>query len=170
MSLALPPKPRMLGRKRIRLAIVASKYNERYTDALVDAVIDELGEFLPQARVDLVRVPGAFEIPVTVKALVSLDIPSIVIALGVIVKGETAHAELVAQSVTDGLQQIALQTLVPIIHEVLLVENEQQAADRCLGQDMNRGIEAARAAAAMVEVFGEINRSGNLRMHPRNFS
>ena len=156
----------MLGSKRTRLAIVASKYNERYTDALVDAVIDELGDYLPQARVDLIRVPGAFEIPVTVKALVSLEAPSIVIALGVIVKGATAHADLVAQSVTDALQQIALQTMVPIIHEVLLVENEEQAAERCLGQDMNRGIEAARAAAAMVEVFSEIDRAGTLRMHP----
>lgn len=158
----------MLGSKRTRLAIVASKYNERYTDALVDAVIDELGDYLPQARVDLIRVPGAFEIPVTVKALVSLEAPTIVIALGVIVKGATAHADLVAQSVTEGLQQIALQTMVPIIHEVLLVESEEQAAERCLSQDMNRGIEAARAAAAMVEVFSEIDRAGNLRMHPSN--
>lgn len=168
MSLAVPPKPRMIGTKRIRLAIVASKYNERYTDALVNSVIEELGEYLPQARVDLIRVPGAFEIPVTVKAILELEQPSLVIALGVIIAGETAHADLVARSVTDALQQLALQHNTPIIHEVLLLQDEAQAIQRCLNKDMNRGIEAARAAAAMVEVFNEIDRSGKLRMHPTN--
>ena len=109
-----------------------------------------------------------FEIPVTVKAIVELEQPTLVIALGVIIAGETAHADLVARSVTDGLQQIALDARLPVIHEVLLVENEQQAADRCLNQDMNRGIEAARAAAGMVEVFSELDRGGNLRMQPSN--
>lgn len=168
MSSAVPPKPRLLGNKRTRLAIVASKYNETYTDALVNATIEELGSYLPQARVDLIRVPGAFEIPVTVKALVSLEAPAVVIALGVIIQGETSHAELVARSVTDGLQRIALDSKIPIIHEVLLLENEEQAKQRCLGGEKNRGMEAARAAAAMVEVFDEIDRSGNLRMHPSN--
>ncbi|MDA0766367.1 MAG: 6,7-dimethyl-8-ribityllumazine synthase [Verrucomicrobia bacterium] len=168
MSKALHQKPRMLGNKRTRLAIVASKYNERYTNALVDAVIDELGEYLPQARVDLVRVPGAFEIPVTVKALINLEQPTVVIALGVIIEGETAHADLVARSVTDALQKIAVQSRTPIIHEVLLCSTEEQAAQRCLNEDMNRGIEAARAAAAMVDVFSEIDRNGNLRMLPTN--
>jgi 6,7-dimethyl-8-ribityllumazine synthase len=168
MSLALPPKPRVLNTKGKKLAIVASKYNEVYSDALVDHVIEELVDYLPQARVDLIRVPGAFEIPVAVKALLELEAPICVIALGVIIRGETAHADLVASSVTDALQQLALEYDTPIIHEVLLVEDEAQAHVRCLGEEMNRGIEAARAAAAMVEVFSELDRSGSLRMLPSN--
>ncbi|MFP6899070.1 MAG: 6,7-dimethyl-8-ribityllumazine synthase [Roseibacillus sp.] len=168
MSLALPPKPRVLNTKGKKLAIVASKYNEVYSDALVDHVIEELVDYLPQARVDLIRVPGAFEIPVAVKALLELEAPICVIALGVIIRGETAHADLVASSVTDALQQLALEYNTPIIHEVLLVEDEAQAHVRCLGEEMNRGIEAARAAAAMVEVFSELDRSGSLRMLPSN--
>ena len=168
MSLALPPKPRVLNTKGKKLAIVASKYHELYSDALVDHVIDELVDCLPQARVDLIRVPGAFEIPVAVKALLELEAPICVIALGVIIRGETAHAALVASSVTDALQQLALEYNTPIIHEVLLVEDEAQAHVRCLGEEMNRGIEAARAAAAMVEVFSELDRSGSLRMLPSN--
>ena len=125
-------------------------------------------DYLPQARVDLIRVPGAFEIPVAVKALLELEAPICVIALGVIIRGETAHADLVASSVTDALQQLALEYNTPIIHEVLLVEDEAQAHVRCLGEEMNRGIEAARAAAAMVEVFSELDRSGSLRMLPSN--
>lgn len=168
MSSALPPKPRVLNSKLNKLAIVASKYNEVYTDALVNNVIDELGDYLPQARVDLIRVPGAFEIPVSVKALLELEEPVCVIALGVIIRGETAHADLVARCVTDALQQLALEYKTPIIHEVLLVEDEAQAHARCLGDQLNRGIEAARAAAAMVEVFSELDRGGSLRMHPSN--
>ncbi|NNC88810.1 MAG: 6,7-dimethyl-8-ribityllumazine synthase [Akkermansiaceae bacterium] len=168
MSAKLPPKPRLLNTRRARLAIVASQYNEKYTDALVDSAIDELSEYLPQARVDLVRVPGAFEIPVTSKAILELDSPTCLVALGVLIRGETAHADLVARSVTDGLQQLALHYGIPIINEVLLLDNEEQAAARCLDEDMNRGIEAARSAAAMIEVFGELDRSGSLRMHPSN--
>lgn len=168
MSLALPPKPRVINTKRNKLAIVAAKYNEVYTDALVDHVIDELGDYLPQARVDLIRVPGAFEIPVAVKALLELEEPICVIALGVLIRGETAHADLVATCVTNALQQLALEYKTPIIHEVLLVATEAQAQARCLGEEMNRGVEAARAAAAMVEVFSELDRGGSLRMHPSN--
>ena len=168
MSSELPCKPRVFNSKRTRLAIVASSYNERYTDALVDAAIDELGDFLPQARVDLVRVPGAFEIPVTVKAMLELEAPTCVIALGVIIRGETQHADLVAGTVTNALQDIALKYSTPIIHEVLLLDDEEQAKKRCLDPELNRGIEAARAAASMVEIFHELDRTGSLRMHPSN--
>ena len=168
MSTALPPKPRVISTQRNRIAIVASKYNERYADALVDYVIDELGDYLPQARVDLIRVPGAFEIPVTVRAIIELEAPTCVIALGVIIRGETEHANLVAGSVTTSLQEIAVRYNTPVIPEVLLLEDEAQAQKRCLDEDQNRGIEAARAAATMVEVFAELDRSGKLRMHPGN--
>jgi 6,7-dimethyl-8-ribityllumazine synthase len=168
MSTSLPPKPRVISTKRNRIAIVASKYNERYSDALVDFVIDELGDYLPQARVDLIRVPGAFEIPVTVRAIIELEAPTCVIALGVIIQGQTEHANLVGSAVTDALQNLAVQYTTPIINEVLLLENEEQADQRCLDEDHNRGIEAARAAATMVEVFNELNRKGKLRMQPRN--
>lgn len=164
MSTSLPPKPRVISSQRNRIAIVASKYNEQYSDALVDFVIDELGEYLPQARVDLIRVPGAFEIPVTVRTIVELEAPTCVIALGVILQGETEHANLVAGSVTEALMTLAMQYHTPVIHEVLLLENEEQARQRCLDEKLNRGIEAARAAATMVEVFHELDRGKKLRM------
>ena len=168
MSTALPPKPRLLSNRRTKLAIVASKYNERFTDAMVDHAIEELGDFLPQARVDLVRVPGAFEIPVAAKAILELEKPQCLIALGVLIRGQTSHADLVATSVTNALQQLALEYRTPLIHEVLLLDNEDQARQRCLNDDLNRGLEAARAAAAMIEVFSELDRNASLRMHPSN--
>ncbi|TAE76711.1 MAG: 6,7-dimethyl-8-ribityllumazine synthase [Verrucomicrobia bacterium] len=160
MSTALPPKPRIIG-PRVRLCIVASKYNEQYTDALVDNAVDELSELMPQTRVDIIRVPGAFEIPVTIANVLDRGehSPACVIALGVILKGATAHADLVAISVTESLMGLALQHKIPIIHEVLLVEDEKQAYARCIASNLNRGREAARIAAAMVDIFGEIDRS-----------
>ena len=168
MSQALPRKPRILHSKAGKLAIVASKYNELYSDSLVENAIHELSELLPQSRVDLVRVPGAFEIPVTVKALMELEMPICVVALGVIIRGETSHADLVARNVTDSLQQLALEYRTPVIHEVLLVEDEAQAHLRCIGDKMNRGVEAARTAASMVDVLSELDRSGSLRNSTKN--
>ena len=164
MSNALPPKPRMIGPK-VRICIVASKYNEQFTDALVENAIEELGELVPQGRVDLIRVPGAFEIPVMVASVLDRDPPACIIALGLIIRGSTEHADLVGRSVTDGLQQLALRHMRPIIHEVLLVDDEKQAYARCIGSQINRGREAARAAAAMIDVFQELDRS-----MPRNSS
>lgn len=158
MSNALPPKPRIIGPK-VRICIVASKYNEQFTDALVENAIAELGELVPQARVDLIRVPGAFEIPVTVATVLDREPPVCVIALGLLIRGSTGHADLVARSVTDSLQQLALESLRPVIHEVLLVDDEKQAYARCIGNQLNRGKEAARAAAAMIDVFQELDRS-----------
>lgn len=158
MSNTLPPKPRIVGPK-VRICIVASKYNEKFTEPLVQNTIEELGELVPQARIDLIRVPGAFEIPVIASTVLRRDPPVCVICLGVIIRGATEHADLVAQSVTSSLQSLAVETMKPIIHEVLLVEDEKQAYARCIGTQLNRGREAARAAATMIDVCTELDRA-----------
>ena len=158
MSSALPPKPRIIGPK-VRICIVASKYNEQFTDALVQNAVRELSELVPQGRVDVIRVPGAFEIPVMVATILERDPPICIIALGLIIRGSTEHGDLVAASVTNSLQSLAVQTLRPIINEVLLVNDEKQAYTRCIGAQLNRGKEAARAAASIIDTFQELNRS-----------
>jgi 6,7-dimethyl-8-ribityllumazine synthase len=161
----------MIGPK-VRVCIVASKYNEEFSDALVDNTIEELGELVPHARVDLIRVPGAFEIPVTVATVLERETPVCVIALGVIIRGATQHADLVGQAVTDALMRLAVEAKRPVIHEVLLLDDEKQAYSRCIGAKLNRGKEAARAAAAMIDIFQELDRSmprnTSSRSHPRN--
>ncbi len=158
MSNALQPKPRIIGQK-VRICIVASKYNEKFTDSLVDNAIAELGALIPMARIDLIRVPGAFEIPVVVATVLDRQKTNCIIALGLIIRGDTGHADLVAASVTDALQNLAVSSRIPIIHEVLLVNDEKEAHSRCIGASMNRGREAARAAGGIVDVFAEIEKS-----------
>ncbi|MGC4016023.1 MAG: 6,7-dimethyl-8-ribityllumazine synthase [Luteolibacter sp.] len=154
----MPPRPRIIGPK-VRICIVASRSNEQYTDALVENTVEELGVLVPQARVDLIRVPGAFEIPVTIANVLDREPPACVIALGLIIRGGTDHADQIATSITQSLQQLALQSKRPVIHEVLLVNDEKQAYARCIGANLNRGREAARAAASMIDIFMELDRS-----------
>lgn len=139
-----------------RFAIVASEYNARYVDGMLRAAKAEL-KAAGAAEVRVVRVPGAFEIPVVAGALArqcgSWDA---VICLGVILQGQTSHAEHVGEAVTQALSQIAIQTGVPMIHEVLVFTNEEQARVRCLSKDFNRGAEAAQTALKMARVMDEI--------------
>ena len=137
----------------------------------MENAIEEINELVPQARIDLIRVPGAFEIPVAVATVMERDMPACIIALGLIIRGATQHGDLVARAVTDGLMKIALEWKCPVIHEVVIVDDEKQAYARCIGTHLNRGKEAARAAATMIDIFHELDRSmprHSTRSHSRN--
>jgi 6,7-dimethyl-8-ribityllumazine synthase len=141
------------------ISIVASRYNDQFVAGLLDAACDEIQLIAPKITITAIRVPGAFEVPVAVQAVIKHEQPEAVIALGCIIRGATQHADLVAASVTDALQKLAITHGVPVIHEVLLVENEQQAEERCLGSEINRGTEAARVAVQMVSLFQKLRSS-----------
>lgn len=158
MSDQLPSRPNPLRQEPLNLAIVASEYNPRWVDALIDSTRAELTALAPESNIAVHRVPGAFEIPVVVQEVALRGGVDAVIALGVIIQGATAHADLVGRSVTDSLATIALKTRTPIIHEVLLVENEAQAEKRTTGEDLNRGLEAARAAIRVIEAVRSVRR------------
>jgi 6,7-dimethyl-8-ribityllumazine synthase len=152
-----------------KFAIVASQYNTRYVDAMLRAAMTELKQ-AGVKNAQVVRVPGAYEIPVVASRLASdascithhasqsrQHAPlSAIICLGVILRGETSHAAHIGEAVSQALMHIQLQYGVPIIHEVLLLENEEQARVRCLGKKHNRGTEAAQTALAMAKVMREL--------------
>ena len=143
--------------KAARIAIVASVYNAEYVDSMIDAALETLaGSGVND--VELIRVPGAFEIPVVAAKLAQRKRlrPEAVLCLGVILRVKTTHAEHVGQSVTQSLAQIATDTTVPMIHEVLLLENKAQAKERCLSPKTNRGFEAAHTALIMAGLIREI--------------
>lgn len=140
-----------------QIVVVAATYNEKYTTALLQNCLNELSKLAPGAQVDVVRVPGAFEVPMMVNHVIQHRKPHAVIALGVILRGSTAHADLIGTAITQELLSAACRTLTPVIHEVLLLNDEQQAEARCIGERLNRGIESARAAVAMLNALAEQN-------------
>ena len=150
--------PRVLGGARRTFALVASQYNPEYVQALVDHTAVELMRVVPNARLVLHQVPGAFEIPIVVQELAARPDNEIdvIIALGVILQGETDHAELLSRTVTDALQQIALNHRLPVIHQVLTCKDEEQARVRCVDPTYNRGTEAARAAVSMSNLLAQL--------------
>lgn len=118
----------------------------------------ELDTIAPGTTPRVYEVPGAYEIPLAVQMLASRGGLDAIIALGVIIEGETDHARLIGTAVTESLQRISLNHQIPIIHEVLLVKNQEQARARCLEDEINRGTEAARVAIRMTQFMAEITR------------
>lgn len=158
MSTESLPAERGLQLHDRRVVIVAARYNERYTSALLTNCQEELAKLAPGVQVDVVRVPGAYEVPMMVNRVIARpgagqSAPDAVIALGVILRGSTAHADLIGSAITQELLRTSCSTLTPVIHEVLLLNNEQQAEERCIQERLNRGIESARAAVAMLQVL-----------------
>ena len=150
-----PVKKTKAGKSSGSFVIVASRYNARYVDGMLNAAVAELKR--AGAKVQIVRVPGAYEIPVVTARLSTLDPrPSAVICLGVILRGETTHAQHIGEAVSDALMQIQVRHGVPVIHEVLLLENEKQATARCLNPKHNRGVEAAQTAMEMARVMASL--------------
>jgi 6,7-dimethyl-8-ribityllumazine synthase len=159
-----PVKSKTFHAGAARFAIVASRYNATYVDAMLRAARSELKR-AGASEIKVLRVPGAFEIPVVASFLAQIRSPhspprqrergsfSAIICLGVILRGQTVHAAHIAEAVSRGLMQIQLRDGVPVIHEVLLLENEEQARARCLGRKHNRGAEAAQTALAMAELM-----------------
>lgn len=150
-------RPRMAPRSNSAFTIVASQYNIEFTQAMVDHACREVTLLEQGAKIQIFWAPGAFELPVLVKHLAELGRTDAILALGVILQGETAHAQLIAQSVTQALQQIAMDHGIPVLDGVLLLDNAEQAMQRCVAADKNRGVEAARAAVSVARTVREIH-------------
>ena len=104
--------------------------------------------------IKVVRVPGAYEIPVVAARLLrGRQEWAGIICLGVVIRGETVHAQLIGEAVSASLARLQIEHCTPVIHEVLLLENEAQARARCMGKTHNRGTEAAQTALEMARVM-----------------
>jgi|GEM_PF-80092 len=142
-----------------RIGIVAAKFNKEVTSKLLNACVDTLTAYgVRKENMHVMRVPGAFEIPLVARAMAQSGRFNAVICLGAVIRGDTPHFEYISAEVSRGIGQAALDTDVPIIFGVLTTETVAQAVERADTKKFNRGGEAAKSAIEMVMVMRQVNR------------
>lgn len=138
----------------LRIAIVAARFNGFVVENLISGALDILRQHGAQDRnLTLVRVPGAFELPLTVKQLALSGKYDAIIALGAVIRGGTPHFEYVAGECTRGIAQVSLETGVPVAFGVLTTDTVEQALARAGLKDGNKGAEAAVTIIEMANLF-----------------
>ena len=143
--------------KGLRFAIVASRFNEFITSKLLEGALDMLRRHgAAENAVDVVWVPGAFEIPLAAKKLASCGKYDAVICVGAVIRGATSHYDCVCSEVSKGVAQAALATGVPVIFSVVTTENIEQAVERAGTKAGNKGADGAMAAMEMANLLKKI--------------
>ena len=145
------------ARSRGRVAIVVSRFNELITRRLLDGARSALrASGVADSAVDVVWVPGAFELPVAAAAAAATGRYACLVALGAVIRGDTPHFEYVAGEAARGLGEVALQHALPVAFGVLTVDTLEQATDRAGGAAGNKGYEAAESALATADVLAQL--------------
>ncbi len=138
----------------LRFAIIVSRFNDFICSRLADGALDTLIRHgASNDQVTLVKVPGAFEIPLAAKRLAHSEQYDAVICLGAVIRGATPHFEYVAAEVSKGVAQVALESTIPVTFGVLTTDSLEQAIERAGSKAGNKGAEAALAAVEMVNLF-----------------
>ena len=146
-----------LTAKGLKIALIASRFNSFLVEQLVKGAADaftRLGG--DEQNLVLVRVPGAYEIPVTAKKLAASGTYDAVVGLGAVVQGATAHAGLICETTARAFNQISLETGVPVTDGVVSAENLEQAIERCGTKQGNKGFAATQAAIELANVLKQI--------------
>jgi 6,7-dimethyl-8-ribityllumazine synthase len=138
--------------------MVASQINPELVQGLVNAASEELRALAPTAVLHFIQVPGTFEIPFGAKLLIEHKKVDVVIALGAVITGATDHARIISECAARSLQEVSLEKMVPILHGIVSADTMELARERCLGEEMNRGTEAARAAVEIFRTLEEIRK------------
>jgi 6,7-dimethyl-8-ribityllumazine synthase len=143
-----------------RVAVLVSRYNESVTTRLLDGARRCLREYgVADAGVDVLWVPGAFELPVAAEAAAASGRYAAIVALGCVIRGETPHFEYVAGEAARGLGNVALAHRLPVGFGVLTTESLEQALARAGGSAGNKGYEAAEAALTTADVLAQLTRA-----------
>jgi 6,7-dimethyl-8-ribityllumazine synthase len=145
--------------KNLRFAIIQSMFNEKICGRLLAGALSCLRESdIEENEIPIIKVPGAFEIPLAADKLASQKKYDAIICLGAVIKGETAHFEYISKAVTDGILQVGLKYGIPIIFGVLTAYTEEQAEVRAGEKENNKGWEAAETAIEMASLMKKINK------------
>jgi 6,7-dimethyl-8-ribityllumazine synthase len=145
---------------RRSVAITVGQFNGDITSRLLDGALEALAEAgVARDRIDVLPVPGAFELPLGAMALAKTRRYSCVVALGCIIRGDTPHFEYVAAEAASGVQLAGLETGVPVAFGVLTCDSRRQAEERAGGEQGNKGAEAARSALEMADALSRLRAS-----------
>lgn len=143
-----------------RFAIVASRWNDFLTSKLIDGAVEGLESLGAGERdVEVFMVPGSFELPLTARKLAEAGEYDAIIALGVVIRGETAHFDYVAGEAAKGIGQVSMETGVPVMFGVVTANTLEQAINRCGVKAGNKGYEAALSAVEVANLYREIDSS-----------
>jgi 6,7-dimethyl-8-ribityllumazine synthase len=138
------------------IAVVVSDWNSEITDGLLQGALGILRGQLNDDQLTIIHVPGAFEIPVTCDTLAATGRYQAIVALGCVIKGETAHFEFIAEQAMRGIADVALKYHLPVSCGILTTYTDEQAEARSRNDENNKGAEAARAVLAMINVLNSI--------------
>ena len=141
----------------LRVACVASRFNETISKQLLDGAVDALRRHsVRDEDITVTWVPGAFEVPLAAQRLAASGEVDAIVCVGAVIRGETAHFDFVAQHAVGGIGKVSLETGVPITCGILTTEDVAQAQDRAGGKAGNKGFEAALAALEMANLFASM--------------
>ena len=149
-----------LDGKDCSIGIVVSKFNEPVTSRLqagAQEALQQLG--ISAEQIQLVRVPGAFELPLAAKVLAQSQQVDAVICLGAVIRGETPHFEYISEETSRGIGSVALETGIPVIFGVLTTNTVDQAMERSESSERNKGAEAARTAVEMISLLKQLHQA-----------
>jgi 6,7-dimethyl-8-ribityllumazine synthase len=145
-----------LNAEGLRVAIIASRWNDFVTSRLIGGAQDALERLgASEDAITIIRVPGSFELPLATKRAALSGNYDALICLGVIIRGETSHNEYIASEVFKGIAQISMETQKPVALGVVTAENLEQAIDRAGAKSGNKGFEAAMSAVEMANLLLE---------------
>jgi 6,7-dimethyl-8-ribityllumazine synthase len=146
-----------LDAKGLRIAVLASRFNETITKSLLDGALSALRRHgLDDASITVAWVPGAFELPLTAKHLAATGEYDAIVCLGAVIRGATTHYDYVCSQAASGIARASLDTGVPIIFGVLTTENIEQAIERSGTKAGNKGMDAAVAAIEMADLLRQL--------------
>ena len=159
----MKPRKELGNAAGFRFGIVSATFNKLVTDSLLSSCLDGLTkQGVKDADIEVVRVPGAFEIPLVARTLAKSGRLDAVICLGAVIRGGTPHFDFISAEASRGIGQAALDSGVPVIFGVLTTDTETQAIERADPGTFNRGGEAAKSAIDMATVMRTLGeKSGN---------
>ena len=146
-----------LSAEGFRFAIIVSRFNDFISSRLVEGAMDALTRHgADEEQVSIVKVPGAFEIPIVAKKLAESGNFDALVCLGAVIRGSTPHFDYVAAEVSKGIANVSLESTIPVTFGVLTTDNLEQAIERAGSKSGNKGYEAAVAAMELVNLFIEL--------------